>query len=55
MIAFYATSFVIWLALGVIWKKSDWLNTLIKISLFLMAAWAWLYVYEALLALEEAK
>jgi hypothetical protein len=33
----------------VVWKKSDWLNALIKVALFLMAVWAGFYVYSAAL------
>ena len=47
MTAFYVTSFVAWVALAAIWKRSDWLNALIKVALFLMAAWAGSYVYSA--------
>ena len=46
---FYAASFVMWLSLAAIWVKSDLHNTLIKISLFLMAAWSGFYVYHTTL------
>ena len=49
MTAFFVTSLVVWLALAVVWKKSDWLNALIKVALFLMAVWAGFYVYSAAL------
>lgn len=55
MLAFYATNFVFWLGLGVIWKKNDRLNLALKFAMFLMAAWACFYVYEAVLALTEDK
>ena len=39
-LAFYITSAIVFLLLGVLWRRSDWFNAVLKVLLIIMAAWA---------------
>jgi len=47
MIGYTAVAAAGFTALGVIWKKEDWLNLLLKLGLFGLAIWGWYIVFHA--------